>query len=177
MTCTVGRLVPERTGRRMRSGNPANQGGFGWLVVLAALALASAGASVVAARWADETSRWREQELLRVGNLYARALAAYRQASPGSERRFPSELSQLLQDDRFVGTRRHLRELYPDPTTGRVDWVLVRDGRGDIEGLRSRSAATTWARVPLHLADTDLAAAQRTMDWTFRPREAAWGGR
>ena len=160
----------------MRSGSPAGQAGFGWLLVLAMLTVASAGASVVVARWVDESSRLREQELLRVGNLYARALAAYRRASPGSERRFPSELSQLLQDDRFVGTRRHLRELYPDPITGRLDWVLVRDGRGDIEGLRSRSDAAPWARVPLQLVDTDLGPAQRYMDWIFKPREAAWGG-
>lgn len=146
------------------------QGGFAWLVLLAALAGAAAWAATVAQRWSDQASRERERMLLQVGQAYARALAEYRAASPGSEPRYPRELQDLLLDPRFPGTRRHLRRLYPDPFTGRPDWTLVRDARGDIVGLRSRSAQLPWTRVPLRLPAVDLPAAERHSDWLFTPR-------
>lgn len=146
------------------------QGGFGWLFVLMTLALASAAGSVVAQRWSDQISREKELQLLRIGEAYARALAEYRADSLGSDKRYPPSLEQLVFDTRFVGTRRHLRELYADPMTGQADWVLLRDARGDIMGLRSRSEQRPWARVPLRLDSTDLPAADRYADWAFTPR-------
>jgi type II secretory pathway pseudopilin PulG len=145
-------------------------GGFAWVVVLMALALASAAWAVVAQRWSDKMSREKERQLLRVGDAYAQALAAYRASSPGSDKRYPDALEQLVLDTRFVGTRRHLRQLYPDPMTGQPDWVLLRDARGDISGLRSRSERQPWVRVPQRLESTDLPAAERYTDWVFTPR-------
>ena len=137
--------------------------------MLLTLAMVSAAASVVAARWADQDARTREQHLLRIGDQYARALADYLAAAPGQDRRPPQQLQQLLLDTRFAGTRRHLRALYPDPVTGRPDWVLVRDARGDIIGLHSASVAQPWAQVALSLAHCELPAARRYADWVFQP--------
>lgn len=144
--------------------------GFAWVVVLLALGLAAAAGAVVAQRWTDRISRDKERQLLQVGDAYARALAAYHAASPGSDKRYPESLEQLLLDTRFVGTRRHLRRLYADPVTGQPDWVLLRDARGGIVGLRSRSEKPTWARVAQRLEFTDLPAADRHADWVFTPR-------
>jgi hypothetical protein len=146
------------------------QAGFSWLFVLFLLAAASAATAVVAQRWADQSSREKERQLLRIGDAYARALAEYRASSPGSDKRFPQSLEQLVLDTRFVGTRRHLRMLYVDPVTGQADWVLLRDARGDIMGLHSKSEKRPWARVPMKLEFTDLGAAERYVDWIFTPR-------
>jgi len=148
------------------------QRGFAWLLVLVMLALASAAGAAVAQRWSDQASREKERQLLRIGDAYARALADYRASSPGSDKRYPPSLEQLVLDTRFVGIRRHLRSLYPDPLTGRADWELVRDARGGIIGLRSRSSLKPWARTPQQLDHTDLPAAERYADWIFTPRQA-----
>lgn len=154
---------------RPRTG-PARQEGAAWILVLMTLAVVSAAGAVVAQRWSDQISRHKERELLRVGNLYAQALARYRAVSPGADPRYPQALEDLLLDTRFVGVQRHLRRLYPDPVTGAPDWILLRDARGDIIGLRSRSAQRPWARVPQRLSHVDLPAADRHTDWLFTPR-------
>lgn len=146
------------------------QAGFAWLFVLFLLAAASAAGAVVAQRWADQSARDKERQLLRIGDAYAKALAEYRAASPGSDKRFPRALEDLLYDGRLVGTRRHLRKLYVDPVTGQADWVLLRDARGDIIGLHSKSDQRPWARIAMKLEFTDLAAAERYADWIFTPR-------
>lgn len=160
-----------RGSRRMRrASGGSSQHGLAWIVVLAALAVFSAAGSAVAQRWSDQVARQKEELLLRVGNAYAHALASYRSASPGAERRYPSTLDQLVGDSRFVETRRHLRKLYADPLTGKVDWVLLRDARGDIVGLHSRSTEVPWKRTAVRLDDVDLPAAARYSEWIFTPR-------
>ena len=148
-----------------------SQRGFSWLLVLMVLAVASAAGAAVAQRWSDQMAREKERQLLRVGDAFARALADYHRSSPGSDKRFPPTLEQLVLDTRFVGTRRHLRTIYPDPLTGQPDWVLVRDARGDISGIRSRAEQQPWVRVPQRLGATDLPAAQRYAEWIFTPRQ------
>ncbi|MBN8486836.1 MAG: type II secretion system protein [Burkholderiales bacterium] len=135
------------------------------------LAVASTAGAAVAQRWSDQASREKERQLLRVGDAYARALADYRASSPGSDKRYPTSLDQLLLDTRFAGIRRHLRALYPDPLTGLADWVLVRDSRGDIVGVRSRSLLAPWIHTPQRLQHTDLPPASRYADWVFTPRQ------
>jgi len=147
--------------------------GFAWLMVLAMLAIASASASVVAARWADERARDREQELLRVGDLYARALAEFNASSPGGEKAYPKTLELLLEDLRFAGTHRHLRILYPNPLSGKLDWELVRDADGGIIGIRPPQTGEPWRRTPVSLASCDLPAVHRYRDWVFTARPIA----
>jgi len=162
--------MPRGSRRSCPRGARHHQGGFGWLFVLVALALASTAGAAVAQRWSDQIAREKEHQLLRIGDAYARALAEYRVSSPGSDKRYPPTLEQLVLDTRFVGIRRHLRTLYADPVTGQADWVLLRDARGDIVGLHSRSEQRPWARVPQRLDFTDLPAAARYADWVFTPR-------
>jgi type II secretory pathway pseudopilin PulG len=147
------------------------QRGFGWLIVLTTLAVASAAGAAVVQRWSGQMAREKERQLLRVGDAFARALADYHASSPGSDKRYPPTLEQLVLDTRFVGTRRHLRSIYPDPFTGQADWVLVRDGRGNISGIHSRAEQQPWTRVPRRLDATDLPAAERYADWVFTPRQ------
>lgn len=144
--------------------------GFAWVVVLMALALVAAAGAIVTQRWSDRLARDKEQQLLRIGDAYAQALSAYWSASPGSQKHYPEALQQLVWDTRFVTTRRHLRQIYADPVTGQADWVLLRDARGGIVGVRSRSERPTWVKVAQRLKATDLPAAERHDGWVFTPR-------
>ncbi|XHS79814.1 hypothetical protein ACFJGW_07490 [Burkholderiaceae bacterium UC74_6] len=143
------------------------QGGYGLVAVLILLALAALGLSQVSERWTQDSRRAKEQELLRVGQLYAKALTRYRDMSPGSLKRLPKDLDELLLDKRFVGTVRHLRELYADPVNHGADWILVRDEDGRIQGVRSSSDEAPLIQKELRLGSRTLKVASRYSEWQF----------
>ncbi|MDR7335399.1 type II secretion system protein [Roseateles asaccharophilus] len=138
------------------------------LVLLAAMA---ASASVVAARWADEAQREREQELLRIGNEIAGALAAYAKDSAGSTYSRPRELEALLEDRRAFGIKRYLRRIEPDPMTGQPAWGVIRAEDGGIAGVFSHGEKRPFLRVPRALSHVDLPVVDRYADWKFTPRQ------
>lgn len=169
--CTAEPRVRDWTDGPMRTGK-RSQSGYMLIAALVLMAAMAASASVVAARWADETQREREQELLRAGNEIAAALAAYAHDSAGSTRSHPAELDVLLEDRRAFGTKRYLRSVEPDPMTGRRDWGLIRAEDGGIAGVFSRSEAPPFLRVPRSLSHVDLPVVDRYADWKFVPRKA-----
>jgi len=148
----------------------ASTGGFALLYALMVLAVLAGAGAVVAQRWAEQVGRAREQQLLRVGDAMAKALADYRASTPSLDRRFPARLEDLVLDPRFGNPRHHLRQLYPDPMTGQTDWQLVRDAQGGIVGVRSRADRPTWRRTPQRLDFVDLPAATQVSQWMFTPR-------
>lgn len=115
----------------------------------------------------QQASRERELELLRVGAAYARAIGSYYEDSPGARKTYPTELSQLLEDPRFVGTRRHLRQLYEDPVTRSRDWEVLRRPDGTIEGVRSRSERQPARTGQVEASGVRVGPAQRYSDWLF----------
>jgi type II secretory pathway pseudopilin PulG len=148
----------------MRAGE---QRGFSFVAVLALLALCMLGLAVAGPLWSQQVRREREQELLRIGNLYAQAIASYYQSSPGNVKQYPQRLEQLLLDSRFIGVRRHLRTLYPDPVNPGQPWGLVLDAEQRIVGVYSRSEQAPVAEGPLKLGATELEPARRYADWKF----------
>ena len=155
-----------RAGSRSRSG----QGGFTYLMVVALIALLGLALSVVGPRWADETQREREQELLKVGTLYAQAIKSYYEASPGSLKQYPPDLQSLLLDSRFVGVRRHIRRLYADPLQPDRPWGLVRDKDGRVTGIYSQDQRAPLRQAPLSNEWLQLGAASQYSQWVFSPR-------
>jgi type II secretory pathway pseudopilin PulG len=151
----------------MRAGSRRPSRGFTLVTVLVLLALCMLGLSIAGPMWSQRVRREREHDLLRVGTLYAQAIAAYYAASPGSLKQYPQRLDMLLADSRFVGTRRYLRQLYPDPVNPGQPWGLLLDPQQRIVGVYSRSEATPIAERPLDLGSVQLAAAQRYSDWKF----------
>jgi type II secretory pathway pseudopilin PulG len=127
------------------------------VAVLVLLALCMLGLSIAGPLWSQQVRREREQELQRIGNLYAEAIAAYYNASPGSLKQYPQRLEQLLADTRYVGLRRHLRTLYPDPVNPGQPWGLVLDAEQRIVGVYSRSEQ----------APITEGAGSRYADWKF----------
>ena len=152
------------------TGQAIRQRGFGLVFLLLAVAVLGATAMIVATDWAQQIQREKEDELLRVGDQYAQAIAAYYFGSPNPVRRYPNDLSALLEDRRVPFLRRHLRTLYADPLTGSQDWGLVPAPDGGIMGVYSRSAKAPWQRMSMTLNHTNLPSAQQYSDWKFIAR-------
>lgn len=146
------------------------QHGLAYVLLLALVAMVSAGAAAVSAALSMELRRERERDLIRVGMIYANAIEAYHTVAPGGVRHHPASLEDLLIDTRFPGTVRHLRHLYTDPVRVLHGWDVVRGPDGSIRGVRSSSEETPLRRQPQVLGSVTLPVAQRYADWIFAPR-------
>jgi type II secretory pathway pseudopilin PulG len=156
----------------MRAGDRTRpQAGFVYFALLAILAVLAIGLAAFATRWSDRAQREREQQLLRIGQLYAEAIAAYHHGSPGSDKTWPRELDDLLLDPRMLGTVRYLRAAYTDPMMPGTPFGLVRAADGTIRGVYSTSTAQPFTQVAVDLGVTTLAPAHRYADWQFVPKE------
>ncbi len=117
------------------------QRGFSYLAVLFLVALTAAGLAALGQAWSTAGQRERERELLFRGGEIARAIAAYAKATPNPPEQYPKSLDDLVEDNRGLKPRRHLRRAYEDPFTGKVDWELVPEAGqpGAFSAVRSRS--------------------------------------
>jgi type II secretory pathway pseudopilin PulG len=149
--------------------------GFTYLWLLFALALGGVALAALGELETTRQQREREAELRFRGEAIAVALARYAEATPAGQLPLPQSLQELLADPRFPAPRRHLRELYADPFTGRPDWELVMaeavpagaDGAGGaaatparpgIAGVRSRSERRLFA---------ERDGRRKAADWVF----------
>lgn len=111
-------------------------GGFTYITVLIILAILSGGLALLGEMWHTAAKREREAELLFVGGEYRRAIQRYYLNGPGQ---YPRSLADLIKDPRKPVTERYLRQLYPDPITGKNEWGLVKAPDGGIMGVYSLS--------------------------------------
>jgi len=102
------------------------QRGFGYLLLLFALALSGAVLANLGQAWSLAGQRERETELLFIGREFSEALASYRDRTPAGQPTAPGSFDELLEDKRFPSPVRHLRRLYRDPMTRDTDWGTVR---------------------------------------------------
>lgn len=149
----------------MRTGSG---GGFTLIGVLLLVSVLGVALAALGQFWSMAAKREKETELLFIGAEYRKALTRYYQAGPGSEKRYPKRLADMLEDPRFPYTVRHLRRLYRDPLGGGTDWGLERDARGDIVGVFSLSQAAPLKKSGFPHALQHFAAATRYSDWVFR---------
>lgn len=152
-------------GARRRS----RESGFTVTALLVVMFVVALGLSVAGPRWRDQSRRTNERDLMRVGVLYARALADFRDSSPGSLKTFPRSLDELTLDTRFLGVRRHMRRLYPDPLDPARPWGVVKDIDGYIVGVYSQSTDEPIAAGVVDLGYIVLEPARRYSDWKFSP--------
>jgi type II secretory pathway pseudopilin PulG len=145
---------------------PHGAAGFTYVAMLFALAIFGVCLAALGQTWGQRAQRDKEEELLLIGATYARAIGLYYQHSPGSQKRFPAALGDLLQDSRFVGTQRYLRKLYSDPVTGSAQWGQVQAPEGGISGVYSLSDKTTLRKRATAFADTAIKG-ERYADWKF----------
>lgn len=180
MTSGAGRLGTGATGDPMRSGSGQvshgwrAQYGFAYVLLLMAVAVLALGASAALQLGAQAGRRDAEQALLSTGAEFERALYSYAgvavaaaNTSGALAARGPRALEELLKDPRVPGVRRHLRQLYADPMTGRQEWGVVRDPAGFIIGVYSQAQGQPIKRLGFDARHAHFEEAPSYAKWVF----------
>ncbi|MBI5279840.1 MAG: type II secretion system protein [Burkholderiales bacterium] len=156
----------------MQTGRPRPPGGFAYVMLLLAVALISLAATAAVSVGATMARRDAERHLLAIGAEFERALVSYAGGARG-----PRTLDELVRDPRMPGTRRHLRQIYADPLTGRPDWGLVTDPQGFIVGVYSLAEGRPIQRSAFEAHWGHMEEADSYRDWVFGVRAGAGGVR
>jgi type II secretory pathway pseudopilin PulG len=148
--------------------------GFTYVGLLIAMALFGVALAAIGEVWRTSSQREREQELLFVGNEFRNAFTSYYGATPAGKPRYPRALEDLVEDNRFPVPRRHLRRIYADPMTRKLEWGLVEAPGGGIAGVHSQSEAKPLKTGNFAPRDLKFEGAERYSDWKFlfEPRGA-----
>jgi type II secretory pathway pseudopilin PulG len=149
----------------MRSGR--KEKGYTLLALLLVVALIGLGLAGAGELWSRSAQRERERELLFAGNQIRDAISLYYLRSPGSTRRYPRRLEDLLQDERYPVVVRYLRRLYADPMTGSFRWGLIEAPGGGIMGVYSLSGAAPLKRAGFSHENKEFGNAERYTGWRF----------
>ena len=96
--------------------------GFSYLGLLILVAIIGLVAAAGLKMGALMQRRAAEQALLDIGAQFADALKSYAAATPAGQPPQPPSMRELLNDPRFSVTRRHLRQNFVDPITGKAEW-------------------------------------------------------
>ncbi len=168
----------------MRSGSCRAHGhargtahGFAYVLLLLGIAVLALGTSAALQLSAESGRRQAEQALLFVGGEFERALYSYAglpvaATGPGAlggtlMARGPRTLEELLKDPRVPGVRRHLRQLYADPMTGKPEWGVVRDPAGFIVGIYSPAKGQPIKQMGFPARQAHFEEATSYAQWVF----------
>lgn len=147
--------------------NRAKQLGVTYLAVLFLVGTMGLVWASVAVIWSTSNQREREQELLLVGGQFRDAIGQYYEKSPGTLKKYPESLEDLLKDNRQLGTQRYLRKVFVDPVTRTNKWGLVISPAGGIMGVHSLSDAVPIKRAGFSTADAELEGKSKYDEWAF----------
>ncbi len=150
-----------------------SQGGFSYLMVLAAVVVVGIVVEVAHLTTWRILKADREVELLFRGEAYRRAIKSYYEAGT-TLKSFPRSLEDLVKDPRFAG-KRHIRALYQDPMSKdeRSGWRLIRAPDGGIAGVASRSKEEPLKQANFEKQYEQFAGAKSYSDWVFEYQPAA----
>jgi type II secretory pathway pseudopilin PulG len=158
----------------MRTGDVAAhrvQTGFAYVLLLLAVALISIAATAAVTLGATMARRDAERELLAIGAEFQQALRSYTgvpvAAAAATVGQGPRTLEDLLKDPRVPGIRRHLRQLYADPLTGKSEWGLILDAQGRIAGVHSLAQGKPIRRTGFEPQFAALENAETYGQWVF----------
>lgn len=98
--------------------------GFTYLALLAAIVIIGITLGAAGKSWQAMSQRDKEAELLFRGDQYRQAIESYYLYQ--GRRQYPANIEDLLKDSRSPTGKRHLRQRFMDPFTGK-DFVEVRD--------------------------------------------------
>jgi type II secretory pathway pseudopilin PulG len=142
----------------------AQQAGFTFIGLIAAIAVLGVLLGVVGQVWSFTAQRQKEQQLLYVGDRYRDAIGSY--YAFGST--YPLSLQDLLLDQRTPVPRHHLRQLYRDPLTNDTDWILIKDPTGvGIMGVASSSKLVPIKRLRFDDLEVGFPNKDCYCDWKF----------
>jgi len=155
-----------------RTRRTVGQHGAALLTVLVMVVLLGLTASMASQSLGALMQREREAELLWRGQQYRQAIASYYNVKHGAQQMYPAKLDDLVKDPRFPDAVRHLRQLYPDPMTGK-EWDLVKDPAEKIIGVRSTSDLEPFqqASFPKGLENLEGKTAYREWEFVFVPEK------
>ena len=102
----------------------ARSAGFTYVALLVAIVIMGISMGAAGKYWSFVMQREREEELLFRGEQYRLAIERYYFAKAPNT--LPATIEQLLNDNRFPQAKRHLRQPYRDPVTGK-DFEIVHD--------------------------------------------------
>lgn len=131
-------------GRYQPSNFKINQSGYLLLGLLILILVATYALMAAGSKFSEARKREREQELLKVGDSFRKAIGNYYNQTPGAIKSYPPNLEALLIDDRFPKTKRYLRKIYLDPVTQKEGWGTLKAPSGGIMGVFSLSAASPY---------------------------------
>jgi hypothetical protein len=143
------------------------QSGVTYITTLLLVAIVAAGLAASAELWSHARQREKEAELIWIGNQFTHAIGLYYQRSPGSIKRYPEKLNDLLEDRRYVSTQRYLRRIYRDPISGRDVWGIVQAPDGGVMGVYSLSDGLAIKTNALHTVSSTPGTQTRYSDWRF----------
>jgi len=149
------------------SGKSAGQAGFTYLAVLLLVVALGAGLAAYGELASHAHQREREAELKWIGGQFREAIGLYYQRTPGSAKRYPQRLEELLEDRRFLTPQRYLRKIYRDPMTGQAEWGLVQAPEGGISSVYSLSEDRSIGQAVLGRRLEIVPAGARYRDWKF----------
>lgn len=143
------------------------QSGFTYLAILFVIAIAGVVLAATSFNWSQAGQREKERELLFIGNQFRHAIGLYYEKSPGTAKRYPRTLDELLKDDRQLGIQRYLRKIYIDPMTRKAEWGTVPALDGGVMGVHSLSDGEPLKRANFDYANRTFEGATKYSDWIF----------
>lgn len=149
------------------AGKRGSEQGFTYLGVLFAVALLGTQLALAGLVWSFAQERQKERELLFVGDQFRTAIARYYLNPNGPQKEYPKRLEDLVRDPRYTGTIRHLRKIYADPITGKIEWGLIKSPDGSILGVYSLSNKTPIKTGNFLPSDHLFENKPRYSDWKF----------
>lgn len=133
------------------------QQGFTYLAMIFLVAVAGMILAAIGTTWSSVKAREDAEQLQFVGEQFRQAIGSYYEQSPSGTKYYPRRLEDMLKDDRFAVPKRHLRQIYVNPKTGKTDWDLITAPDGGVMGIKI-AATDTFVRL-----DT------RTREIVYRP--------
>lgn len=140
--------------------------GFTYIGLLLFIAIAGIGLSAAGLSWQYQVKSEKERQLLFVGRQLSSAIKSYFDSSTSEVKVYPQTLNDLLLDKRVPNIKRHLRQIYPDPMTGKPYWGLIKQ-QGRIVGVYSSSQAKPIKHAGFNLAEAGFNGAHSYQDWIF----------
>lgn len=141
--------------------------GFTYMAVLFMTAIMGTVLAAMGTIWSTAQQREKERELLFIGSEFRKAIGTYYERTPGTMKRYPTSLKDLLKDNRQLSTVRHLRRIYIDPMTLKAEWGLVKAADGGVMGIYSQSELTPFKKNNFSALDESFTKAEKYSQWRF----------
>ncbi|MBC2695635.1 MAG: type II secretion system protein [Desulfobacteraceae bacterium] len=145
-----------------------NGQGFTYLGALIIVVILSISLTAASKYWSTVVQREREKELIFRGDKIRRAIESYYKSAPaGRISAYPRSLQSLIKDERYLAIRKHIRKIYLDPMTEDGKWAFVRNSKGGIKGVFSRSKKKPIKAGNFPSEYFDFEKAKTYGDWKF----------